>query len=214
MFLALGIVSGILHARAGGSGQVVDAAITDGTAVLAQVFFAMKGTGSLTKEPDSNPLGGEAYWYDSYECADGEYVTVSALEPPFYQELVERCGIDDPGYGAQLDRSRWPELKEKFAALFKTRTRAEWCELLEGTDACFAPVLDLDEAPEHPHNVARETFVRADGVVQAAPAPRFSVTPAAPPGSPPTCGEHVDEILAQAGFSADEVAALRAEGAV
>jgi alpha-methylacyl-CoA racemase len=153
--------------------------------------------------------------YDTYECADGGYVAIGALEPQFYAELRRLTGLDtDPDFDAQMDRTRWPVLKEKLAAVFRIKTRDEWCALMEHTDACFAPVLSMAEAPHHPHNVARGTFTEVAGVSQAAPAPRFSRTPGSIDRPPAHAGQHTDEVLADWGFGTDEIAALREAGAV
>ncbi|HEV7731344.1 MAG TPA: CaiB/BaiF CoA-transferase family protein [Candidatus Binatia bacterium] len=214
LYLALGIVAALLEASRSGKGQVVDAAITDGAASLMTLFYGLHGAGLWKDERGVNLIDTGAHFGEVYETSDGKYVTVLAIEPKFYAELCRRIGIDTTELPYQNDRSAWPELKPKFAALFKTKTRDEWCALLEGTDACFAPVLSLEEAPHHPHNVARETFVTVDGIVQPAPAPRFSRTPGAIQRPPAAPGEHNDEALAEWGFSADEIATLRTSGAI
>jgi alpha-methylacyl-CoA racemase len=176
MMLAVGVLAGLLEARTSGKGQVVDAAMADGAALLSSFMYAFRANGWWNNERGTNMLDGGAHFYDTYECADGTFIAVGAIEPQFYAALRERCGLTDSEWDAQMDASAWPGLKAKLAALFATRSRDVWCELLEGTDACVAPVLDWDEAPKHPHNVARETFVEIDGVVQPSPAPRFSRT--------------------------------------
>jgi alpha-methylacyl-CoA racemase len=181
MMLAFGIAAALVEARRSGRGQVVDAAMSDGAALLGAMMYGMRAAGFLTNERGENLLDGGAHFYGTYACADGKYVAVGAIEPQFHAELLRRCGLDDPDFEAQLDRDRWPRLREKLEAVFRTRTRDEWCAILEGTDACFAPVLDWDEAPHHPHNVARGAFLTIDEVVQPAPAPRFGRTPAAAP---------------------------------
>lgn len=181
MLLVVGVLAALLEARGSGRGQVVDAAMTDGAALLSAFMYSYKAMGQWSNQRGENMLDGGAHFYDTYACADGLYIAIGAIEPQFYAELRERCGIHDPVFDAQLDAARWPLLKLRLADIFRTRTRAEWCTLLEGSDACFAPVLDWDEAPQHAHNRARETFVTLDGVVQPAPAPRFSRTPSAPP---------------------------------
>jgi alpha-methylacyl-CoA racemase len=185
MMMAFGIACGILAARRTGTGQAIDAAISDGAALLGSAFFGMRAGGRWSAERGENVIDGGAHFYDSYCCADGKYVSVGALEPQFYALLLERCGITDPEFQNQMDAATWPRLKERMAALFSTRSREQWSELLEGTDVCFAPVLDWDEAPLHPHNRARGTFVEVAGVCQPAPAPRFSSTPAAHPSASP-----------------------------
>ena len=217
MFLAFGVVCGILEARTTGEGQVVDAAMVDGAAALMSMFYGMRAMGVWGPERGTNLLDSGAHFYDVYECADGGYVSVGSIEPQFYAELLRLTGLEEAWEGdlpSQHDRSQWPALKERLAAIFRSRTRDEWCEVMEGTDVCFAPVLSLDEAHAHPHMAARGTFTEVAGVRQPAPAPRFSRTPGAierPPSSP---GQHTDEVLADWGFDADEVARLRAAGAV
>jgi alpha-methylacyl-CoA racemase len=200
MLLGMGLLAALLEARSSGRGQVVDAAMTDGAALLCTNMYASHAAGTVSNERGSNLVDGGAPFYDSYACADGKYIAIGAIEPQFYALLRERCGIADELFDAQMSRAHWPLMKLRLADVFRSRTRDEWCELLEGTDACFAPVLDWDEAPRHPHNVARGTFVEVDGVVQPAPAPRFSRT--APPT--PTAGRvaSADELLARWGFDA------------
>ena len=214
LMLAYGVVCALLETARSGQGQVVDAAMVDGAAVLTTMFHAMLGAGLWTEERGRNLLDTGAHFYDTYECADGEYVSIGSIEPQFYAELRRLAGLDAAAFDAQLDRAQWPELKERVAEVFKTKTRDEWCALMEGTDVCFAPVLSLSEATTHPHNVARGTFTEVEGVVQPAPAPRFSRTPgeiASPPAWP---GQHTDEALADWGFSADDITKLRETGAV
>jgi alpha-methylacyl-CoA racemase len=214
MFLALGIVAAMLEAERSGRGQVVDAAITDGAASLMTLFYGMHGAGSWIDERASNILDTAAPFGEIYETKDGKFVSVLAIEPKFYAELVSRMGLDPATLPHQYDRSQWPAMKARFAEVFKTKTRAEWCAILEGTDACFGPVLSLTEAPSHPHNVARGTFVEIDGVVQPAAAPRFSRTPSAIRRPPAASGEHTEEVFREWGFAPDEIARLRAAGAI
>jgi alpha-methylacyl-CoA racemase len=214
LFLALGIVAGMLETERSGKGQVVDAAITDGAASLMTLFYGMLAGGSWLDERASNILDTAAHFGEVYETKDGKWVSILPIEPKFYAELLERLGLDAKELPHQYDRSQWPAMKERFAALFKTKTRDEWCAILENTDACFGPVLSLTEAPKHPHNVARQTFVEIDGIPQPAPAPRFSRTPGAIQFAPARPGEHTDEALRDWGFGSDEVARLRAAGAV
>lgn len=183
MLLAVGLLAALHEAKATGRGQVVDAAMTDGAALLPAMFYGMKASGGWSSRRGENLLDGGAHFYDTYACADGKFVSVGALEPRFFARLCELCGLDADFCSGQMDRTRWPLMKLRLADLFLTRTRAEWCELLGGSDGCFAPVLDWDEAPAHPHNEARGTFVTLQGVVQPAPAPRFSRTPARAPTS-------------------------------
>lgn len=200
MLLAVGLLAALHEAGRSGSGQVIDAAMTDGSALLSAFMYGYKAAGQWSNQRGENMLDGGAHFYDTYACADGKYVALGAIEPQFYAELRERCGIQDPLFDGQLDMARWPLLKLRLADIFRTRSRDEWCALLEGTDACFAPVLDWDEAPAHPHNVARRTFVTAHGVVQPSPAPRFSRTPPDTPGAPTAVS--LDEALAAWGAAA------------
>ncbi len=194
--LTLGVVSALLHVKAGGQGQVIDAAITDGAATMSALLLSLQHMGLWSNNRADNILDSAAPWYDTYECADGKYVTIGALEPQFYQVLINLLGLgDDPEFTNQMDRRMWPSAKRKMGQVFRSKTRAEWCEVLEGTDACFAPVLNFEEARLHPHNVARKTFINPDGVLQAAPAPRFSSTALTIQSPPPVCGEHTEEIL-------------------
>jgi len=215
MFLAFGVVCAILESKTSGQGQVVDAAMVDGAALLTNMFHGMKTIGMHTPERGTNLLDTGAHFYDTYECSDGEYISIGSIEPQFYAELMRLSGLgSDPDLAAQMDRTRWPEFKERVAACFKQKSRAEWCEIMEHTDVCFAPVLSLWEAPEHPANIAREVFVEVGGVIQANAAPRFSRTPSAVQGPPAHAGQHTDDVLASAGFTADDVAKLRETGAV
>jgi len=212
MMLAFGVLCALHEARRSGAGQVVDAAMTDGTAVLMSMMYTLKAMGQWTQERGSNLLDGGAHIYDTYPCSDGKWLSVGAIEPQFYALLLAKCGIEDPAFTAQWDRSLWPVLKEKLAAVLATRTRDGWCALFEGTDACVAPVLDMDEAPAHPHNLSRGTFIDVAGVTQPAPAPRFSRTPAGKPTPPQPDGDA--HTLADWGFSTDELTRLRQQGAL
>lgn len=213
MLLAVGVLAALVAARSSGQGQVVDAAMTDGAATLMSMMYTLKAMGQWTQERGSNLLDGGAHFYDTYRCADGKWLSVGAIEPQFYALLLEKTGITDPAFAAQWDRARWPALREKLAAVLRTRTRDEWCAVFAGSDACVAPVLDMDEAPEHPHNRSRGTFIEVGGVTQPAPAPRFSRTPPAPP-RPPMPGADARPILADWGFSAGEIADLQHIGAL
>jgi alpha-methylacyl-CoA racemase len=214
LFLALGIVAGMLDADKSGQGQVVDAAITDGVASLMTLFYGMMGNGTWLDQRSSNILDTAAPFGEVYETKDGKWVTVLAIEQKFYAELIQRMGLDPATLPHQYDREQWPAMKKRFAEVFKTKTRDEWCQIMEGTDACFGPVMTMTEAPTHRHNVARGTFVEIDGVVQPQAAPRFSRTPAEIQRPPARAGEHTDEVFAEWGCSKDEIAALRAAGAV
>ncbi len=195
LYLAFGLLAAVLHAKASGEGQVIDVAMTDGAASLSSMFYGMRAMGVWSDEREDNLLDGGAHFYDCYECKDGGYVSIGSIEPQFYALLLEKAGLTDPEFKNQMDRKAWPELKTKLKAVILSKTRDEWCELMEGTDVCFAPVLSMAEAPKHPHNVARETFVDYEGVVQPSPAPRFSKTPGAIQRPPASIGTHSEEIL-------------------
>jgi alpha-methylacyl-CoA racemase len=214
LYLAFGLMAGIISARETGKGQVIDCAMSDGAASLMAMFYGFKGAGIWKDERRSNLLDGGAHFYDTYQCADGKWISIGSIEPQFYALLLEKTGITDPEFANQMDRSAWPSLKAKLQDVLRTKTQAEWCAIMDATDICFAPVLDLEEAPKHAHNVARETFVTVEGVVQPAPAPRFSATPGAIQGPPPKIGAHNDEALTDWGFTAAEVAALKEKGAL
>jgi alpha-methylacyl-CoA racemase len=214
LYLAFGLMAGIISARETGKGQVIDCAMSDGAASLMAMFYGFKGAGIWKDERRSNLLDGGAHFYDTSQCADGKWISIGSIEPQFYALLLEKTGITDPEFANQMDRSAWPSLKAKLQDVLRTKTQAEWCAIMDATDICFAPVLDLEEAPKHAHNVARETFVTVEGVVQPAPAPRFSATPGAIQGPPPKIGAHNDEALTDWGFTAAEVAALKEKGAL
>lgn len=201
LYLAFGLLAAVIHARESGEGQVIDVAMTDGAASLTSMFYGMRAMGVWDDERQNNLLDGGAHFYDCYECKDGEYVALGSIEPQFYALLLEKAGLTDPDFQHQMDRKKWPELKAKITDVFKTKTRSEWCEIMEGTDVCFAPVLSMAEAPDHPHNKARETFVNYEGVTQPAPAPRFSKTPGAIQRAPASPGAHTDEIKKEWGLS-------------
>lgn len=180
MYLAFAMTAALLHARCTGVGQVVDCAMAEGASLLMAAFYGLLAEGAWRTERGSNVLDGAAHFYDAYETADGKHVAIGAIEPQFYADLLKHLQMDDRAFEAQMDRAAWPALKEKIAAVFKTRTRDEWRALLEGTDACFAPVMSMAEAPLHAHMAARGAFEALDGVVQPAPGPRYSATPLAP----------------------------------
>jgi alpha-methylacyl-CoA racemase len=211
MLLALGVVAALLEAARSGQGQVVDAAMADGAALLTTQLHELLAAGLWSDRRGANLLDGAAPCYAVYETADARHLAVGALEPQFWAELLERVGLPADDLPPQLDQSSWPALRERLAAKFRTRTRDEWCALLEGTDACVAPVLSLLEAPTHPHHQARATFVEVDGVTQPAPAPRFSRTPSAHP-SPPALAS--DDLLASWGITPGRAAQLRTSGAL
>ena len=214
MMLAFGVVCAILEAKNSGKGQVVDAAMTDGASVLGAMMFGFHASGMWTNDRYANMLDGGAHFYDCYECADGKYVSIGSIEPQFYALLLEKTGINDPEFEHQHDKSKWPALKEKVATVLKTKTRDEWSEIMEGTDVCFAPVLNLEEAVKHPHNVARKTFVEIEGVPQPAPAPRFSRTEATIQRPPAQAGQHTDEALKEWGLSDADLEDLRSAEAI
>jgi alpha-methylacyl-CoA racemase len=218
MLLAFGVVCGVVEAARSGRGQVVDAAMVDGAALLAGMMHGLRAAGQWG-ERGTNLLDSGAWFYEVYETADGRYVSLGAIDGGSRAELLRRIGLaDDVDGGGPVpdadDRASWPAMKARVAALMRTKTRDEWCALLEGTDACFAPVLDPGEAPEHPRLRERGTFTEVGGVVQPAPAPRFSRTPGAVTAPPPAPGEHTGEALADWGFAPDEIAALRDGGAI
>ena len=212
-FLAIGVLAALVERSVSGAGQVVDAAMVDGTASLTAFLHGLLSIGAWSTERESNLLDGAAPYYDTYRCADGRFLAVGALEPQFHAELCERLELD-PADFPQHDRETWPEQRRRLTELFATRTRDEWAELFAGSDACVAPVLDLEEAPHHPHNVARGTFTDVFGTTQPSPAPRFSRSPGAIGRPPPQPGEHTDELLHELGFGPDATAALRSAGIV
>lgn len=215
MLLAFAMTAALLSAERTGKGQVIDCAMTEGAAVLMGMIWGFRGLGIWKDERGVNMLDTGAHFYDSYECADGKFVAIGSIEPQFYAELRKRTGLDsDPDFDPQMDQSRWPALKEKLEALFRTQPRAHWCALMEATDVCFAPVLSLEEAPEHPHNRERQAFATIGGMTQPMPAPRYSRTATAMPTPQPLPGAHGDEILASLGYDEARKAALKSSGAV
>jgi alpha-methylacyl-CoA racemase len=197
LYLTVGVLAAVIEARTSGRGQVVDAAMCDGVANMLTMFHSMRALGHWHETPRTNLLDGGAHFYRTYECKDGRYMAIGALEPQFYAELRKLAGLDEACFDNQMNREQWPDLQEKMTALFKTRTREDWTKILEGSDACAAPVLGMFEAPLHPHLAARETFVNVNGGVQPAPAPRFSRTPSAIQGSPATPPMEAADILTQ-----------------
>jgi len=214
LYLAFGLLAGVIQARETGKGQVVDCAMSDGAASLMAMFYGMKAAGIWKEERRTNLLDGGAHFYDTYQCSDGRWISIGSIEPQFYALLLEKTGINDPDFQRQHDRGIWPDLREKLAHVIAQKSREEWTEIMGGTDVCFAPILDLDEAPKHPHNAARQTFVEVAGVTQPAPAPRFSATPGAIQGPPPAIGAHDREALSDWGFSDGEIGALKTAGAL
>lgn len=212
--LAFGIACALFEARGSGRGQVLDAAMTEGSGLLASMMYGMFAQGAWAPK-GRNRIDGGAHFYDVYECSDGRFVTIAAAEPQFYADLLQRLGLTDPELTTErMNPDRWPEFKARFAAVFRTRTRDEWSRLLEGTDVCYAPMLDFAEAPRHPHSVARGAFIELDGVVQPAPTPRFSRTPPAVSKRPPLAGEDNRDALLAWGFDAGDIDALAASGAL
>ncbi len=215
MMLAFGMVSALLHVARGGEGQVIDAAMTDGTAVLMSMMHGMKAMGVWSEELGANMLDTGAHFYDTYETADGKFVSIGSIEPQFYAELRRIAGLaDDRDFDAQHDRGQWGALKAKLTALFKSKTRAEWDALMEHTDVCYAPVLTMSEAVAHPHNATRGTFVEVGGAMQPAPAPRYSGTATATPRPAPMPGDQTGEILGSLRIGAQEIAKLKQAGIV
>ncbi|MFD2714342.1 CaiB/BaiF CoA-transferase family protein [Tistrella mobilis] len=213
LYLAFGLMAALIEAGRSGKGQVVDATMIDGAASLMTMMYGMAAAGSWDDRRSANLVDGGAHFYDTYETADGRHVSIGSIEPQFYAELIRLAGLDPAEFAAQNDKAEWPRMKARLVEVFKTKTRDEWCSLMEGSDVCFAPVLSMFEAPEHPHNRERGTFIEVDGVVQPGPAPRFSRTAPGRPTPPPAPGAHTDQGLADWGFSADEIAALKASGA-
>ena len=214
MMLAFGMVSAILSARTTGKGQVIDCAMTEGAAVLMGMIWGFRGMGAWADERGVNMLDTGAHFYDTFECADGKFISIGSIEPQFYALLRQLTGLDaDPDFDAQMDPRKWGPLKAKLTALFKSKPRDHWCELMETTDVCFAPVLSMAEAPEHPHNKARGSFAEVGGMTQPMPAPRYSGTPTVTPSAAPVAGSHGAELLAGLGYDSARIEALTAAGA-
>jgi alpha-methylacyl-CoA racemase len=214
MLLAFGMVAAMIHARETGEGQVVDAAMVDGAASLLTMTFTLKAAGMWSGPRGTNLLDTGAHFYEVYETADGGFIAVGAIEPQFYAELVRLLGLELDELPPQMDRDTWPGMKERFAALFAGKSRAEWEAIFDGKDACAAPVLSPSEAAEYPHNRHRKTFTEVAGVVQPSPSPRFTRTPGAIRRPPPNPGQHADEVLTEWGLSVEEIASLRASAAI
>jgi alpha-methylacyl-CoA racemase len=214
MLLAFGMVSALLHARISGTGQVIDCAMTDGAALLMSMIWGFFAEGRWQDERGVNFLDTGAHYYDTYETADGKFISLGSIEAKFYRELRDLLGITDPDFDAQHDSSAWPRLRHKLAEIVRSRTRDQWDALLAGTDVCFAPVLSLSEAPLHNHNRERNTFVSVAGVIQPAPAPRYTITPTSPPRAPGRPGAATEDILRSLGYAENELKALRDAGAI
>ncbi|MCU1371132.1 MAG: smtB [Ilumatobacteraceae bacterium] len=214
MMLAFGVCAALVEVARSGEGQVIDAAMIDGAASLMTMTWSFKHMGIWSDERGTNMLDTGAHFYDTYETADGKYVSIGSIEPQFYAELLRLTGIDPESLPKQMDKAQWPALKERFAEVFKTKTRDEWSEIMEHTDVCFAPVLSMDEAPGHPHIAQRETFTEVAGLVQPGPVPRFSRTPGSIERPPPHVGQHTDEALEAWGISAERIAALKESKAI
>ena len=215
MLLAFGIAAALFETSRSGEGQVIDAAMTDGSALLMNSIYGIISQGHWKPERGANLLDGGAHFYGTYETSDGKYVSIGSIEPQFYALLLEKSGLgEDPDLARQMDRGRWPDMQSKLADLIRRKTRDEWDAIMYGTDICYAPVLPFEEAVNNEHNKARNTFVEIDGITQAAPAPRFSRTAPEVPTAGVAPGAQTDEVLRDAGFSAEELSSLRASGAV
>jgi alpha-methylacyl-CoA racemase len=214
MLLAFGIASALVERASSGKGQVVDAAMVDGAATLMGMFHSLAALGVWKEERGTNLLDTGAHFYDTFETSDGKYISIGSIEPQFYAELIEKLGLADEDLPKQMDQSSWEELKVRFEGLFRAKTRDEWCEIMEGSDVCFAPVLAMSEAADHPHLKARKTFVESQGMLQPAPSPRFSRTVPELDRPPAHAGQHSGEVLESFGFGAEEIARLKDSKAV
>ena len=213
MFLAFGVVSAILEASRSGKGQVVDTSMVEGSAALMHMMYCFLNQNLWQDERGVNMLDTGAHFYETYETSDAKHVSIGPIEPQFYHIFKEKLGLDEDSFGAQMDTSRWPELKQKLTEIFLTKTRDQWCEIFEGSDACFAPILSMTEAPKHPHNVARKSFIEVEGQIQPGPAPKFSrTTPEVLKGAPRPGGDTESVLTELAGYDAASLASLRAEG--
>jgi len=214
LYLAMGVLAGIISARSTGRGQVIDCSMVEGSASLMMMMYGALASGAWKEERGANRTDGGAHYYHVYETKDGEHVAIGAIEPQFYALLLNHTGLEGEDLPPQTDRAQWPAMQERLTRIFKTKTRAEWVEIMQETDICFAPVLRMSEALKHPHNVHRESFVEIEGIPQPAPAPRFLGTPTGVQRPPARVGEHTDQILRDWGFSAGEIAELHRSGAV
>jgi alpha-methylacyl-CoA racemase len=214
LYLAFGLLAGIIEAKSSGKGQVVDCAMVDGAASLMTMFYAMRSAGVWNDNRDDNLLDGGAHFYDTYECADGKLLAIGAIEPQFHEVLTKGLGLGESDFPKRMDRKAWPDYSRKIAGVVKTKSRDEWSKVFEGTDACVAPVLSMEEAPKHPHNAERQTFRTVDGIVQPGPAPRFSRTAGAINGPPAKAGQHSAEVMKDWGIGAEAAAGFLKSGAV
>lgn len=214
MYLAFGLVCALLEAQKSGRGQVVDAAMVDGAASLMSMFWTFKNMGMFVEDRESNMLDGATHFYDTYETKDGKYISLGSIEPQFYRLLIEKAELDPARFALQMVSSKWPELKAELTEVFKSKTRDEWCAIMEGTDVCFAPVLSLSEAPNHPHMKARKTFVELDGITQPAPAPRFSRTAPQLTVNARKVGQDTAAVLKDFGFDAAEIETLKTQNVI
>lgn len=215
MLLVNGILAALLETSNSGKGQVIDVAMVDGAAQLMWMFHSFQSFGMWdATQRESNMLDGGAHFYDTYECADGEYISIGSIEPQFYALLMSLAELPEADFGAQNDQSAWPLMKDKLTTIFKQKTQAQWSEIMEGTDVCFAPVLNFMDAPKHPANVARNTYIEVDGVTQPAPAPRFNRTPSQVQHGAHEAGQDTDAVLKAMGFAEQELAGLRSAGSI
>jgi alpha-methylacyl-CoA racemase len=214
LYLAMGVLAGIISARSTGKGQVIDCSMVEGSASLMMMMYGSLASGAWKEERGQNRTDGGAHYYQVYETKDGEYVSIGAIEPQFYALLLKHTGLEGEDLPPQTDRAHWPQMHERLKRIFRSKTRAEWVEIMQQTDICFAPVLRMSEAIEHPHNRHRDSFVDVDGIAQPGPAPRFLGTPARVQGPPARVGEHTNAVLRDWGFSAEEVIELHRNGAV
>lgn len=215
MLLVNGVLAALLETGNSGQGQVIDAAMVDGAAQLMWMFHGFQALGGWDEtQRESNMLDGAAHFYDTYECADGEYVSIGSIEPQFYALLIEKAGLDPQEFADQQNKALWPQMKESLAQVIKGKTQAQWCDIMEGSDVCFAPVLNFMDAPKHPANVARNTYVEVDGITQPAPAPRFSRTPSEVRHGTHALGADTNETLSAMGFGEQDIASLREAGVI
>jgi len=214
MMMAYGIVCALLETQKSGKGQIIDSSMVEGSAALMAMFSSLISNGLHTEERGNNMLDGAAHFYDTYETKDGKYISIGSIEPQFYSLLLEMTGVEKSDFAAQLDKNKWPEFKKTLGNIFKEKTRDEWCDIMEGTDVCFAPVLTIEEAPNHPHNQSRQSFLSVGGAMQHAPTPRFSRTPSDTPIPMGPPGADTESVLSDYGFSQEEINNLRSTGAV